>query len=131
MINTSQLVQDVLDGNEDPLKAYGILKQHLTHVQNGIEQIMPDVLSDADNYTENSFKHKGFKFEKRQGRRVFDFKGIPEWVKLNDLKKANEAMYKGAADAYGKGKTMIDDGGEVVPCCVVTYASPSIVVAEI
>ena len=43
MINLEQLVQDVHDGNEDPIKAWNIIFEELQRVNKCLEEIKPIV----------------------------------------------------------------------------------------
>ena len=128
MINVGQLVQDVLDGNENPLKAYAVLKELSKQVSDGISQIEDGALEEAAKYGEKTFEALNYKFEVREGARRYNFKNIPEWVSASEKLKEMESTYKQAANAYEKGKTVIDDNGEVVPVPEVTFSKSSIVV---
>lgn len=122
-----QLVEDVEDGNESALRAYGILKQLKKDVEQCLDQIMPHVSQEAETYNDKSFEAQGFKFEKRAGGRQYDFKHIEEWTKAKEELDKLQAKYKSAASAYEKGQTMVDDDtGEVVPAALVTYRKDSI-----
>jgi hypothetical protein len=68
-LNITQLAQDVFDGTEDPLKAYGLAKDYLKVVTDSVKAIEEAALDEAAKY-EKTFIHEGFKFEKRNGAKV-------------------------------------------------------------
>tara|TARA_Y100000310_G_scaffold261871_1_gene271402 strand:- start:115 stop:522 length:408 start_codon:yes stop_codon:yes gene_type:complete len=116
MIDFKQLTQDVIDGKEDPLKAYGIIKQLEKELKEASDIVKEAALSEASNYEEKDFVKGDFMFQKKAGRTIYDFSGIHEWKEVDQYKKDLEKKYKGAFSAYKKGSTMIDDEtGEVVP----------------
>lgn len=131
MIDIMQMVQDVLDGKENPLKAYAILKDRKSNLEKCIKEIEEHAFEEASKYNEKTFEDMGFKFELRDGSRRYNFRSVPKWREYNDQIKYFEKSLKDAANAYQKGKTMIDDNGEVVPVPEVTYTKPSISVKPI
>ena len=74
-------------------------------------------------------EYKGYKFEFRNGKKLWDYKGIPEWNKLDERKKAIEAQAKAAFDLFQKtsAKPMTEDG-EMLPLPDLNYAKGSMVV---
>jgi hypothetical protein len=125
MINISQLVQDAIDGNENPLRAFAILKTHAKDVANALKEIEDAAMTEADHYGEKKFKDLGFQFELRDGSRRHSFKHLDHWVEKNAELKAIETLAKQAATANA---TMVDDNGEIIMPAQVTYTKPSIIV---
>lgn len=128
MIDVSSLTQDVIDGNENPLKGYAILKQLQKQVANAISEIEEYALDEASKFGEKTFETMNYKFELREGGRRYDFKSIPQWVDANSKLKDIESTCKQAALAYEKGKNIVDENGEVVPVPVVKFSKSSITV---
>lgn len=125
-VNYMKLVDDVMDGNESALKAYGILKQIQKDIAQCIKHVEGEAFQEAQNWDEKTFQTQGFKFEKRAGGRTYSFKHIDEWAKKKEELNNLEAKYKSAASAYEKGQTMVDDDtGEVVPAAQVTFKRDS------
>jgi len=130
ILNLPQLVQDVFDGQEDPLKAYAIAKEYEKSVKECLEALKEAALEEASTYEKN-FEHAGFKFERRDGKATYSYKHIDSWNEANNKKKHIETTAKDAFKAYSQGKTMVDDQGEVIEPAHVTYSSDSLVIKKI
>lgn len=122
----SQLVQDVIDGNEDVLKAYAILKRHEDHIKKCLAEISEYALDEAQKHDGAKFTHAGFKFSVNPSRPIYNFKSIEQWNQMNKQIKDFEALSKQAYSAYQKGSVMITEDGEEVPLPEVKYTSPSL-----
>lgn len=131
MIDIAQLIQDVLNGNENPLKAYAILKELSTEIANAINEIEDYAHEEASKFGERSFETMDWKFEIREGSRRMSFKNIDQWNELTKQIKEKEALYKQATLAYEKGKTIVDENGEVVPVGEVSFTKPSLIVKRV
>lgn len=108
--------ENVDSGTVDPIVSLAIINKIEKAVKDVKASVYDSALIEAQNYPEKTFEHKGVWVERRNGRKVYDFKGIQEWNDLNDKRKEKEAIYKSAFDAYQKGKTMVDDEtGEQIP----------------
>lgn len=125
MINISQIVQDVIDGNENPLVAFAVLKTHAKDVANALKEIEDVAMTEASHYGEKKFTDHGHTFELRDGSRRHSFKHLDHWVEKNAELKAIETLAKQAATANA---TMVDDNGEIITPAQVTYTKPSIIV---
>lgn len=127
--NISQLVQDVHDGNESPLKAYGIIKEVQKYVETCVKEIESSALNEAQRWDEKQFDTDGFHFEKRNGSARYDFSGIEEYNRVKDNLKQLEEKYKVAFRSWQKGITPVDDEtGEVIPQPKVTYSKDVLIV---
>ena len=118
--SSSALVQDVINGVEDPLVAYAILKQEEAHIKACLVEIEGAVAEEKDKYSDKTFEHQGYKFEKRAGGVTWDFKHIPEWKELKDRLGEIENKYKAAYNASQGGLITADgETGEdtVLPTC--------------
>jgi hypothetical protein len=125
MINISQIVQDVIDGNENPLVAFAVLKTHAKELATAIKEIEDVAMTEASHYGEKKFTDHGHTFELRDGSRRHSFKHLDHWVEKNAELKAIETLAKQAATANA---TMVDDNGEIIKPAQVTYTKPSIIV---
>ena len=120
----SSLVQDVIDGNENPLKAFAILKEVEKHTKKCLAQINADVLNEANKYDEKTFSDAGYTFEKRNGSARYDFSNIEQHAAIKSDLKALEEKCKQAYRSWQKGITAVDEEtGEVIPQPKVTYSS--------
>lgn len=116
-----QLVQDVHDGNENPLKAYGILKQIEGKCKTYISEIEGAAQEAAAKYTEKTFTDSGFIFEKRAGGKSHNFKGIPEFDMAQAHLDSVKEKYK------TKGGELDEETGEILPMPKITYRKDSLI----
>lgn len=125
-MNIEQLVQDVIDGNENPLKALALLKSQADLVKTGISEIEDYAFSEASKYGSKTFEDMGYKFTLTDGRRSYNFKEIQEWVEVEQAKKDIEEKYKQALLSHEKGLMAVSNDGEELTLPKVTYSKPSI-----
>jgi hypothetical protein len=122
----SQAIQEVIDGNADPLEVWGFLKTIEKHVEACKKEIEPIVMAEADKYPEKSFNHKGMTFTRVEGRAMYKFDHLPMWNALNDERKYLEEKAKAAAKNVQIGATMVTEDGEVIDPAIITYTKPSL-----
>lgn len=126
-----QLVQDVYDGNENPLKAYAIFNDIEKHLKKVKQELYEAALAEAEKYGEKQFEAEGFKFEIRQGRRLWNFKDCEVWNNSKEQLKEVETTLKSQWEAAQRGLTMLnEETGEVPELPKVTYTNPSIIVKQ-
>lgn len=112
----SDLVESVENGNSDSIVTLAKINNAEKVLKDCKNAVYACAREEAENYPEKTFIHKGVKFERRAGRKVYNFKEIPEWVRLNNSVKDKEKLYKSAYDAYQKGSRMVDEEtGEEIP----------------
>ena len=131
MINYLKLVEDVEDGNESPYKAHAILKELQDDIKQCLDQIKPILQDHANQHAENSFETQGFQIEKRNGKRIYNFKKVEEWNVYNKAKIECEARLKLAYKAFESGANLADSEGEIVPLPEVTFGADVVVVKQI
>ena len=131
MEDFSQMVQDVLDGNESPYRALGIMNMVMKDLQAKIDIVKEIALEDSLKY-DKKFYSDGFDIERREGGRMWDFKSIPEWNEAKDRLIEVESKYKALADAYGKfkGVQVATEDGEETIMPKVTYRKDSLILKE-
>ena len=123
----SNTVQEVIDGNFDPLEAYAQLKSLDKHLKECLSAIENDVQSEAQKYDGKTFKHKDFTFTKTEGRAIFDFKNVQQWTKVKEQLSEIEELAKASARNYQQFKAaLVTEDGEVIEPCVIKYSKPSI-----
>ena len=113
-LNLTQLAQDVFDGKEDPIKAYGIAKTYLDNAKEALEAIYEAAINEAHKYPENTFQHEGFQITKKEGSKRFDFKHLTEWKEAKANLTEVEKKFKAAYNAYQTNLTSVTDEGEVI-----------------
>jgi hypothetical protein len=132
MINRSELVQQVLDGYESPLQALAILKEEKEHVEKCIKEIEDVALDEAQKQGAKSFQYKNWSFELRNGRRIFDFKHIPEWVERQQSLKEVEERAKHAFMAKTQSNVIaVTADGEVIDLPKVSYTKDVLVIKKL
>lgn len=128
MFDYAQLVQDVLDGNESALKAYGVLKQTENLIKDCLDQVKDLALEEAAKHPEKTFKDHDFIFERRNGAARYSFTHIAEWKQAKEDLKAIETKAKQAYSAYKNGLNTVTDDGELQELPKVTYSTDSLIV---
>lgn len=88
-----------------------------------------EIVTDTAQYPEG---YNGCLFEIRNGRKTFNYKDIPAWVKADKAKKEVEGFYKTMFEAKQKGSVNanITEDGEVLPLPSLSYAKSSITVKQ-
>jgi hypothetical protein len=125
----SKFVTDVEEGNLNALRAYAEIKRLESYVSHAKRQIEPLAFEEADKYPEKSFEAEGFNFEKRNGGISYNYKGIPEWMEIENKKKALEKQAQTTWKLYQQtGRRPITDDGEELPLPEITPRKDSLVV---
>lgn len=127
-MNYEQLTQDIIDGNENPLKGYAIMKKEIARLTKCLKEIEPAAHEEAGKHGNNTFSEGGFKFERRNGGAVYNFKNIPEWATAKESIKTIEDRAKTAFANYKKGITSTTEDGEIIALPEVTYKKDSLIV---
>jgi inorganic pyrophosphatase/exopolyphosphatase len=128
----STAVQSVIDGIANPLEVLALIKEYEKEVTEIVklakEQIEEAAYKEALKYNAKTFEFNGYKVTQTEGRRMYNFKGIPLWEKAKEDLTKIETLSKMAADSYQKfGKAQIvTDDGEIVPPCEITFTNPSL-----
>lgn len=127
----SQLVQDALDGNESALKAYAILKDQVKTLTEYVKEVEPAALEEASKWDEKTFKIQGFKFTKKAGGKMWNFKELPEWQKAKEALTDIEEKAKLAHANYNKGLMSVTLDGDVKDLPIVTYRKDSVSIVKV
>jgi DNA mismatch repair ATPase MutL len=131
MINYIKLVEDAENGEESPFKAMAILQELQKEIKECMDQIKPIVIQEAAKY-DKTFEKDGFKIEQRNGRRTWNYKGIPEWMQKEKEKKEIEETAKEMYSLYEKGKLVVDqETGEMPSLPEVTYSEDVVVIKNL
>lgn len=120
-------VQQVVNGEQDALLIYKEIVDFEKFIKECKEQILDEVIAEAQKYKEKTFEHKGFRFQLNEGRRTYDFKHIPAWVEAYSKLKEIEERHKNAS-ANEKIGMIVDDNGEIIQPAVVKYSKPSLTI---
>jgi phage/plasmid primase-like uncharacterized protein len=128
----SAAVQSAINGETSALEVFALLKTEEKKMQDFFdkakEQIEEAAHKEALKYNAKTFEFNGYKVTQTEGRRMYNFKGIPMWEKVKEDLTKIETLSKMAADSYQKfGKAQIvTDDGEIVPPCEITFTKPSL-----
>ena len=75
MIDTEQLVQDVMDGNQNPYEALFLLKKLMKSTKLAVEIVEIEAMNSCQ-YEDKTFINNGLEMTKVNGRKIWNFKGI-------------------------------------------------------
>lgn len=90
---------------------------------------LEEIAMDAANYPEG---YKGYQFEYRNGRKLWNFKSIPEYNKYSEkLKEVQEAGIAAFELFQKTGSKPITEDGELLPMPELNYAKSSLVVKKL
>ena len=125
-----QLVQDVYDGNEDPLKAFAIIETHLKDLKPCHEALKQAALQEAFRHGVSSFGYEGYDFTRRAGGKRYDFSNIEEWKQKKEELQEIERKYKAACQARKLTFHAVTEDGELLELPKITYAKDSLSVKK-
>ncbi len=128
--DTAELVQEVMDGKFSPYKALHFLKDYQKVIKEQIEIVEIEAFNQAQ-YEDKTFEKDGFKIEKRNGRKTWNFKGCESFLKANDELEKIKSDLKANFTQWEKGKQVVDENGEIGEVPQVTYAKDSLIVKAI
>jgi len=129
MINTIKITQQVIDGKLSPFEASYLIKEQINILKTHLEIVNREAQNKSV-YENKNFSKDGFKMEKRNGRKLWDFKDCKSYKIAkhnlteieNDL-KANFSMFE-------KGKSVIDENGEIMEVPLVKYCDDVLIIKK-
>jgi len=130
MMNIGQLVQDVMNGEESPFKALYELKQELTTLKEAIEVVEIEAFNQSE-YEDKTFVKDGYKIEKRNGSKRWNFKGCKDYQIAKDNLKQIEDDLKTNYKLWESGKSSVDQFGEIGDVPHVTYSKDSMIIKKV
>ena len=130
MINIAQIVQDVMNGEESPFKALHELKQELTTLKEAIEVVEIEAFNQSE-YEDKSFIKDGYKIEKRNGGKRWNFKGCKTYQIAKDNLTEIEDELKTNFKLWESGKSSVDEFGEIGDVPQVTYSKDSMIIKKV
>lgn len=125
----SAMIQDVIDGNTDPILAYAKIKSTLDFLNRCLDEIKDYAVEEAQKY-DKTFELHGFKFERRNGVKRYSFKHLEKWKDLNKKVKDFEQASKQAYLAKQKNLLQITEDGEVMELPEVTQTPDVLIVKK-
>tara|TARA_R110000803_G_scaffold70019_3_gene132675 strand:+ start:141 stop:533 length:393 start_codon:yes stop_codon:yes gene_type:complete len=130
MIDTANLVQEVMDGKCSPYKALHFLKDYAKQIKNQIEIVETEAFNQSE-YEDRTFLKDGFEIEKRNGRKVWNFKNCNSFKLANDNLEEIKNDLKQNFSLFEKGKSSVDENGEIGEIPLVTFTKDSIIIKKI
>jgi hypothetical protein len=117
-------------GDINPLEAYAQAKHILDGYTKLVEDLKEYAQDEAEKYPKQ-FEDFGFKFEKRSGRTLYDFKHLIQWQQADNNKKLVEQQSKAALEAMRLGNTIIDADGCIVEPPKISYTKDSLIIKKL
>ncbi len=128
-----ETIQDAKDGNLNRLDAIIELREARKELENAIDEIKKyedkekeAIAMEAAEYPEG---YKGYQFEFRNGRKLWNFKTIPEFNEISERLKEVQDTAIATFELFQKtGQKPITEDGELLPMPELNYAKSSLVV---
>lgn len=121
-----EIAEQVEKGEFDPLKAYAHLKREEAILKSCIARVQEAAVEEAEKYEDKKFEAHGFQFERREGRKMYDFKHIPEWIEAKGALKTVEDKAKAALAARDRNLLTATEDGEEAYLPRVTFTKSSL-----
>lgn len=115
----------VESGDHHALDAYAELKAIEGAANEARKAVEPLALEEALKHPK-TFEHGNLTFTRTEGRRLFNYSHIREWVDQNAKVKAIEEAAKNAALQAEKGLHAVTEDGEVMEAALITYGKASL-----
>jgi hypothetical protein len=130
-LNIAEAVQGVVDGTADPIEVYANLNDLAKFIDAAKAEIFDNVLNEAQKFESKTFQYKGFEVQVSEGRKMYDFKHIPQWSEAQHQLKEIEERAKAAALNVNKGFITATNDGEEVQPCIIKFSKPSLTIKQI
>jgi len=124
-----QLIQDIDNEVQNPYEALFQLKDFQKSLKETVD-IVEGLAFGMCEYEDKTFVNGDYKIEKRNGRKVWNFKKVEEWINVDLKKKSIEDKLKAAYSANEKGLNMGDENGEVIPLPQVTFTKDTLLIKK-
>ena len=133
------ITNEVAEGNQDALN----VKANFQHLRKLLEkaekQINEQVLAECEQYAPNNseFDYNGFKIQKRNGGKYYDFSNVKEYTEKEQELKGIKEKLKHAVTGIEKGSTTVIDGcmvlsdGEVVEIPTIKQRKDSVIIKKV
>ena len=121
-----QIAEQVEKGEYNALEAYAQLKREEVILKSCIARVIDAAVEEAEKYPEKKFEAYGYAFERREGRKMYDFKHIPAWIAAKAVVKEIEDRAKAALAASEKNLLTATTDGEEAHLPRVTFTKSSL-----
>lgn len=129
-----ETISQVEEGNMNHLDAVIKMREKKSLLEKAMEAIADFEAENREKIEleakEYNNEYHGHKFEFRNGRTMYNYKGIPEWLEAENQRKAVEEKYKAMLKAKLKGMDYanVTQEGEELPLPEVKYGKGSLIV---
>tara|TARA_R110002012_G_C11299572_1_gene573149 strand:+ start:116 stop:520 length:405 start_codon:yes stop_codon:yes gene_type:complete len=130
MIDTANLVQEVIDGNCSPYEATYFIKEEIKKLKEHLEIVHAEAQNQSI-YEDKTFEKDGFKMEKRNGRKVWNFKGCESYKIAKDNLTEIENDLKDNFNQWEKGNTVTNEDGVIMEVPKVTYTKEVLIIKKV
>ena len=130
-MNYKEITEQVVEGEMNPLIALAKLKKIKKELEECFKQVDPLALEESQLHGNKTFELMGYSFEKRSGGRMYDFKGVPSWVKAKEKLKEVENQSLQALKSYESGLMVANAEGEEVILPKVLFRKDSLIIKAI
>lgn len=130
MTDTANLVQEVIDGNFSPYEAEYIIKEQMYDLSVHLEIVHTEAQNQSI-YEDKNFEKDGFKMEKRNGRKVWNFKGCESYKIAKDNLTEIENNLKANFNQWEKGNTVTNEDGVIMEVPKVTYTEEVLIIKKV
>lgn len=128
MNQLSEMTQSINNGETDPMEGYANFDILLKHVKKCSDEIKEGAMTEMDKHGKNATLY-GFKFEKRNGGKTYDFKHLKQWNFLkNEMKNYEQQRINYLENTDG----FSEETGEIFEDLPkVKYRSDSLIVKKV
>lgn len=122
------------EGELTNLDALIEMRKHREEFEKGLALIkdfeetkISEIANEASQYPEG---YRGFEIKMVNGRKTFNYKGVPAWVEAEENKKNIEEQYRLMFEAKSKGLSYanISEDGEELPLPEISYGKSYLIV---
>ena len=123
----SQLIQDVMDGNESACEAHSILKELEQTIESGLKVIQGEVMNEARDYEKGEIYHGGT-WTFRSTATYLDFSQDQIYTDLNQSALARKKVLNNAFKNKEGQAFFVKETGEEIPILPVKTPAKEIIV---
>ena len=115
LAKAQDIIQKVESGKLCPLEIHLIAKAYALMSKKIIEATKSLALDEASNYSKNDQNLYGAKFTPKNTADTYNFEDDQEYKSLKEALKIREDELKDAYKSHQKGKSIVDQNGEIIP----------------
>jgi hypothetical protein len=125
-----RIADSTITGDADSLDCFAQMRAVILAAQDALNLIEPAATAQAERFEAKTFEHHGIKYTRSEGKTVWNYSRIPEWVQAKAQVKEIEETAKLIAKANQKKLIAATQEGEVVEGATFTMSKPSLSIAK-